>query len=115
MTTRRTLAGIVAAPVGFAVVIGIAYGAGVLNQDSPPKWAEPTDFGPTRVERLIERHDCWTETAPVGVIPGHAVVTLPGKRARLMSAEIGFNIWLGPDGQAGSGDELAGRLHAFCV
>ena len=68
----------------------------------------PTDYReppPTRVERLIERHDCWTERAPGGVVPARAVVTLPGERPRTVSADVGFAIWL---------EGAPGRLHAFC-
>ena len=59
----------------------------------------------SRAERLVTRHDCWTGTAPAGVTPTHAVVTMPGDRTRRMSAQVGFDIWVG---------DHAGVLHAFC-
>lgn len=62
---------------------------------------------PTRVERIIERHGCWTSTAPAGVIPGHAVVSRPGHLATLAPA--------GPalDAVFGEGHRSL-TVHAFC-
>lgn len=79
------------------------------EQTSAP-WLE----APSRAERLVERFECWTGAAPEGAIPGHAIVTLPGERAERVAAETGFGIWLGEDGEAGTGDEIAGTLVAFC-
>lgn len=39
---------------------------------------EPTTVAPTKAERLMERHDCWSGEAPPemeGKFPGHVVVT----------------------------------------
>lgn len=67
------------------------------------------------VEALILQYGCWSGIAPQGrPVPRHAVVSLPGRPAALVSARVGFSIWLGPDGVAGTGDERAGILHAFC-
>lgn len=60
---------------------------------------------PTRAERIVERHDCWSGAAPAGVEPTHAVVTLPGQVARRVPADVGYGIWL---------DHDPGVLHAFC-
>ena len=60
---------------------------------------------PTRAERIVAAHDCWSGAAPAGVEPTHAVVTLPGRAARLVRAEVGYGIWLEDD---------PGVLHAFC-
>lgn len=67
-----------------------------------------------RLDRLVERHECWTGAAPADVIPGHAVVTLPGTEPQLVSSDVGFALWLGPDAQPGTNDERPGQLHAFC-
>ena len=57
-------------------------------------------------ERLVERYDCWTDDAPEpDVIPGHAIVTLPGGQPERVPSEVGFGIW--QDGDPGT-------LHAFC-
>lgn len=64
--------------------------------------AAPAD----RVARLLARHGCWTGPAPAGSpAPGHAVVTLPGARARLVAADVGFAIWL---------EHAPGTVHGFC-
>ena len=60
---------------------------------------------PTPAERLVAAHDCWTDDAPAGVVPGHAVVTLPGAHPRVVPADVGFGIRLDGD---------PGTLHAFC-
>lgn len=31
---------------------------------------------PSKAERLVETHKCWTDAAPEGVIPGHVVITI---------------------------------------
>lgn len=102
---RRTGVRLVAALAGATVVIVVAMATLPQftnnNHDVRGASAGPTD----RVVRLISHHHCWTGTAPKDVIPGHAVVTLPGHRARLVPADRGFAIWL---------DGAPGVLHAFC-
>lgn len=78
-------------------------------------YAAPTphvaaDAAPSKAHRLAAANDC---DLPKGVIPGHAVVTVGG-RTRLASGDLGFSIWLGVDGEPGTGDETAGVVHAFC-
>ena len=57
------------------------------------------------VGRLVHRNRCWTGQAHAGVIPTHAVVTLPGAEPALVPADVGFGIWLDGD---------PGVLHGFC-
>lgn len=65
-----------------------------------------TAAAPSRASVLIARHDCWTGAAPdPKLIPGHAVVTLPGSRTAYVGSAVGFHIWL---------DGKPGTLHAFC-
>jgi hypothetical protein len=60
----------------------------------------------SRAERLLAEYACWTDEIPAGQsVPTHAVVTLPGQRAELVDADIGFAIWL---------DGAPGVLHGFC-
>jgi hypothetical protein len=66
---------------------------------------------PDPVQSLITEHRCFPSP---GQIPSGAVVTLPGQRPRLVPADAGFGIWLGPDGEQDTGDEREGVLHAFC-
>lgn len=70
----------------------------------------------TPAEVLALEHGCWTEgNAPSGApVPTHAVVTLPGRAPAYVPAQVGFAIWLGPDGVADTGDEKPGVLTAFC-
>jgi len=65
------------------------------------------EAGLDRVEALIMKHECWTGAAPAASPdPQHAVVTLPGGRPRMMSADVGYGIWLYHE---------PGVLHAFCA
>jgi hypothetical protein len=57
------------------------------------------------VLRLLRANGCWSGAAPAGTTPTHAVVTLPGHRAALVDADVGFGIWLEGD---------PGELHGFC-
>ncbi len=93
--------------------------AGFLLVDAPapatmPYTAPAAVPAVAAVDALIDGHGCWTNTAPADTIPGHAVITVPGKAPRLASADLGFRIWLGPDGQPATGDETPGAVHAFC-
>ena len=47
-----------------------------------------------------------------GTIPGHAVVTLPGKEAVYTSSDVAFALW-GADQKPGTSDDLAGQA-TFC-
>jgi hypothetical protein len=61
-----------------------------------------------RVRRLMRVHDCWSGEAPRSMrdrLPGHAVVTLPGRRPGYLDSAVGFAVWTG---------ERRGTLHAFC-
>jgi hypothetical protein len=92
--------------VATAAFVSLLVGAqGLVIEDSAVTPAPVSEQGADRATRLVERRDCWTGEAPAGVVPGHAVVTLPGERAALVPAEVGFGIWLDGD---------PGRLHAFC-
>jgi len=108
---------------GFIAAVGFAAGGAlVLVLVDQAERVEPAgddtgavDAEVARVGLLIERHDCWTGEAPdPDIIPGHAIVTLPRQIAQRVSSDVGFGIWLGPDGKSGTGDERAGDLWAFC-
>ncbi len=61
-----------------------------------------------RVRRLVRAHACWSGDAPRWMrdrVPGHAVVTLPGRRAAYLDSAVGFAVWTG---------DRRGTLHAFC-
>ena len=58
-----------------------------------------------RVSLLVDRNACWTGSAPSGVEPTRAVVTLPHERPRVVRAATGFRIWL---------EDEPGTVHAFC-
>lgn len=102
-------------------VVGCFFAAFALVKPAAPAaqpyMTSPEDQAAAVVASLIEEHGCWTGDAPkryAGQIPGHAVVTLPGAAAEVVDSQVGFDVWLGPDGQAGSGDETRGAVHAFC-
>lgn len=102
---QRTGVRLVAALVGAAVVVVVAMATVPELRENGRDVRGASSRPADRVVRLISGHDCWTGTAPEGVIPGHAVVTTPGRRARVVDADVGFAIWL---------DGAPGVLHAFC-
>jgi hypothetical protein len=109
-----TLASVFRRRVGLHVVVA-ALILVFVAQAAPDENPAPPLPGPwSRAETLIRENGCWTDEAPAGVVPSRAVVQLPGQDVRLVPAAIGFELWLGPDGVAGSGDERAGVLLAFC-
>lgn len=87
--------------VGLALVAS----GGMLSAMHAPA-AEQPPVRPSRVERLMRKHDCWVDAAPAGVAVSRSVVTLPGERAMVRSARVGFGIWLEGD---------PGVVHAFCA
>ncbi len=92
------LAAVAVVLAGWSLSSGLA-GSVVAGQP----FQEP---GLDRVTHLIHQHHCWSGEAPKEApIPGHAVVTLPGGRPRVMSADVGFGIWLYRE---------PGVVHAFC-
>lgn len=101
---RRALAGVriltAVTAIGMAVLVTVDASARDTVAWAPPTLAETT------VSELITDHQCWTGAAPdPDVIPGHAVVTLPGAFPELVPSAVGFGIWLEGD---------PGTLHAFC-
>lgn len=72
--TRTLLHHLRTAVVTFAVV---AVGLLAVTTGPTPRDEQPTNISPAG--ELIQRHHCWTGTAPADVtIPGHVVATTPG-------------------------------------
>ncbi len=93
-----------------AASVGLSHAAGLVDTVEVVQAREEAasrQVAADRVAVLVESHDCWTGPSPHGddVIPGHAVVALPGGAPRLLSSRVGFAIWL---------DGRPGTLHAFC-
>ncbi len=92
-------------------VVSLAVTAGGLSAPTDPAPISPltpaaTPAAVLRVDELIAAHDCWSGDAPdPTVIPGKAVVTLPGAEPALLPADVGFEIWL---------EGRPGTVHAFC-
>ncbi len=105
-TFRSTLVRTLAANIAAVTVVLASWSfssglAGAVVSGEP--FQEP---GLDRVTHLIHQHHCWSGATPKETpIPGHAVVTLPGGRPRVMSADVGFGIWLYRE---------PGVVHAFC-
>jgi hypothetical protein len=98
-TLVANLAAVLAVLAGWSLTSGLASSVATGQPFQEP--------GLDRVTHLIEKHHCWTGEAPADApIPGHAVVTLPGGRPRLMPADVGFGIWLYRE---------PGVVHAFCA
>ena len=95
---------------GFGVIAGVA-GAAIAEpiQSLDPERYESRRLQPADpVDTLMSTHHCWAGEAPLdrrGVVPGHAVFTLPGAEPRLGDSRVGFDIWL---------EGKPGRLHGFC-
>lgn len=102
MTPRTALHYLRLSLVGAAVITAAA----VTCLSWQPVDVERATAEPSRASVLIARHDCWTGAAPEpNLIPGHAVVTLPGSPTAYVDSAVGFHIWL---------DGKPGTLHAFC-
>ena len=96
-TFLRNAASASVALASWALVAGFAPVTGDVVAPATP---------PDRVTVLVERHGCWSGTAPLGAPdPTRAIVTLKGERARVVEATVGYEIWLG---------DRRGTLHAFC-
>jgi hypothetical protein len=102
-------AGLFSAALTGVVSLAVAAGGASAPPDpaplTPPTPAA-TPAAVLRVDELVADHGCWTGAAPdPTVIPGSAVVTLPGREPALVPADIGFEIWL---------EGRPGTVHAFC-
>jgi hypothetical protein len=87
--------------LGFAVIqLGLSW---VPQRAS---YAPATDD--LAVQRLMDEAGCWTSATATDahVMPGSALVTLPGGDPELVDPDIGFAIWL---------EGRPGVLHAFCA
>ncbi|MEZ5096285.1 MAG: hypothetical protein R2731_09255 [Nocardioides sp.] len=111
---RRAGTGALGRALGVFVVTVAALAAfSVLAEDvvvaipvAPRRLRPPVRHTPTGCELLVVRHHCWTGAAPdPDAIPGHAIVTLPGRRPELADSSVGFAIWL---------EGAPGHVHAFC-
>ena len=102
-TLRRS---VVTASAGAVLCVSVASATPTVVEVDPGPTAEaPRAPAVDPVAALMEAHACWSGGQHDDVIPGHAVVTLPGERPELVPAEVGFRIWLEGD---------PGRLHGFC-
>lgn len=92
---------------GMAAVLwfGVDAGSNMVTPENGAAASAQAQVEAATVDALIAAHDCWTDEAPVGAIPGHAVVDNDERGPRLASAEVGFGIW--QDGEPGT-------LYAFC-
>lgn len=106
-TVRNTLAANVMLGVAFTIVA--ANPASIVpDEDKGPATPPPPVVEIERVERLIDRHGCWTadEPQPADVwIPGHVIVT----------NDLGTSRYAGPRavGLALEG-KFSGTVYAYC-
>lgn len=87
-------------------VVGLNALAATSGPVDPAPSMDRLDPAQVQADRLIAESDCWTGEAPTGVVPGHAVVARPGGMPRLVSADVGFGVWLDGD---------PGTVYAFCL
>ena len=83
----RTLA----LPIGFVVTLAV----GLAGVDAPGLPAETVGSHASAAQRLLDRHDCWSDRAPAdmaGRLPGHVVVSsgagAPHYSARMVGAAL---------------------------
>lgn len=106
LTARRTIS--LALLVGTFVLV--SHLMPTTMQWAPPELSPQEDSAPSRAERLVERHGCWTGEAPPDVdMPGHVVWQHPDGRVVYSARLVGPAL----DTLFGSGD-LAGQAVAFC-
>lgn len=99
------------APFGF--LAGALLVLAFASQAETAALAE-VDAGPSYVERMVERHGCWSGPAPVdmvGEVPGHVVVTWPGAVAATYGGRHAVKVAL----EHVFGDGVRGMVvHGFC-
>jgi hypothetical protein len=130
MSRRATvLVGLTALAVAVILVVALTTGGKPAPSAEPTPQPDPTTLAPVtptvdpavqsraearqaakaartaRTSRLFRHHGCWNGEAPAGVVPTHALVTLPGEQPALVAADVGYGIWLDGD---------TGQLHGFC-
>ena len=105
---RSVLLRTLALPIGF--VVALAVGLAGLNASGLP--ADTVGSYPSAAQRLLDRHDCWSDHAPAdmaGRLPGHAVVSLgagaPHYSARMVGAALDHVF---------HGKHPALTVHGFC-
>jgi hypothetical protein len=108
--TRTTLAGL-----AVGLTVGLLVLAGVADTEDAPQGTSAPRAATGSVPWLIDRHDCWTGSAPddmAGKIPEHAVVTWPGHQ----HPTYGGRRAVGAALEAAFGEHPTPDLvvHAFC-
>lgn len=93
----------------------VVVAAGVVAQhpaSTPDPVDDPDPSTPTRVEVLLDTHDCWTGAAPAHVgIPGHVVITRPGEAP----VYVGTRVTGRALEQVVDGVDHGLTIHGFCV
>jgi hypothetical protein len=124
-TLRRQLAGALVRSVTFCVLLGSpvvtiyaattgidGFGVGTLRVEPVAPHAVD-DAEPSRVERLVERHNCWTGDAPADVeIPGGVVMSLVGQGPRYFATDERVGQAL--DHMFTADDPAIAVVHGFC-
>lgn len=90
-----------------------AFGNDMTMQAPQTGTVAPEPTGPSKADRLMERHGCWSGEAPAdmqGVIPGGAVVTEAG-RTRFVKSDAAVGNAL--DHVFGNPTEIE-SVHGFC-
>jgi hypothetical protein len=102
-----------------AMLGGFAVGIGIMALVAPPAVVEfdrsqlPAESAaPSRADRLIEKHGCWTSTAPAdmaGQVPGHVVASTADGRTVYSATLVGPAL-----DQTFGGPDHGLVVHAFC-
>jgi hypothetical protein len=76
---------------GFILAHWLTAGTDNIVDSRPPAAVRPDV--PSAPATLAEKHGCYDEAAPEGVIPGHALVEVDGK-AKIVSFDAGWDMHL---------------------
>lgn len=92
-------------------VVSVEYGTNTGTLTIEPHVPEPSP-----VAMMIAKHHCWSGEGPAGVIPGHAVVTMPNGELRYVGHKLtGWALDQLPKEVTGKAPVDHGlEVHAFC-
>jgi hypothetical protein len=99
-------------------VLAITAFVGVTTFTTNMQWEENKPYPDitSQPERMVEKHGCWTDNAPEGVIPGHVVYAAPGTGPRFGGAHMTtLALEQIPTSMGGLGKDHGLTIYGFCA